>query len=178
MAIAVRMRRYAAAAILLVSGLSHLAGDAAAQQKNTKDALIGHWTLVSLKANQDGRTLEAYGPNPIGILLFDAQGRFSTQVMRSDLPKFAANNRLQGTPEENKAIVSGFIAYFGTYTVSEPGTINLHIEWCSYPNFNGADHKRTFVINGDEMEYTNPTTTFGAAFATLIWKRTPRAGTN
>jgi hypothetical protein len=41
-----------------------------------------------------------------------------SSLNRADLPKFAANNRNVGTPEENKAIVQGSFAYFGTYTVT------------------------------------------------------------
>ena len=39
--------------------------------------------------------------------MFDGNGRFAAQFMGSGLPKFASNNRLEGTPEENKAIVPG-----------------------------------------------------------------------
>jgi Lipocalin-like domain len=50
--------------------------------------------------------------------MLDATGHVAAQLMRSDLPKYAANNRSQGTPEENKATVQGIISYFGTYSVS------------------------------------------------------------
>src|SRR5262249_52921942 len=40
----------------------------------------------------------------------------ATLAVRSDLPKFASNNRDMGTPEENKAVVQGSITYFGTYS--------------------------------------------------------------
>jgi hypothetical protein len=47
--------------------------------------------------------------------------------MRSDLPKSASKNRAQGTPEENRAVVKGGIATFGTYTADETKK-NLHAE--------------------------------------------------
>jgi len=56
---------------------------------------------------------------PQGLATYEANGRFSVIVTRSDLPKFASNNRQSGTPEENKAVVQGSIAFFGTYSVSE-----------------------------------------------------------
>ena len=59
-----------------------------------------------------------FGPND-GVAIFEANGRFSLSLVRSDLPKIASNNRDTGTPDENKAIVQGSIAYFGTYSVSE-----------------------------------------------------------
>jgi hypothetical protein len=102
--------------------------------------------------------------------MFDGDGRFAAQLMGSGLPKFASNNRLEGTPEENKAIVQGSICYFGTYSVSEADhTLNYHIESSSFPNFNGADQKRSFTLKGDEMEYTGPTSTGGTSH--VVWKR-------
>jgi Lipocalin-like domain len=67
--------------------------------------------------------------------------------MRSDLPKFASNDRQNGTPEENKAIVQGSLSYFSTYTVDEAAkTMVIHIEGCSFPNWNGKDQKRSFAL--------------------------------
>jgi hypothetical protein len=96
---------------------------------------VGTWTPVSV---------EAFGPNPKGILIFDANGRFYLQILRSELPKIASNKRDTGTPEENKAVVSGSIAYYGTYTMN--GTdLMLHVEGCSFPNWTGTDQKRSNV---------------------------------
>jgi hypothetical protein len=48
--------------------------------------------------------------------MYDANGRFTFMIMRSDLPKFASNNRAQATAEEGKAVAQGMIAFYGTYT--------------------------------------------------------------
>jgi len=163
---------FAVSVTMLVLGFVLLRGNAAGQQKamSTKDQLVGMWKLVSAEAEQDGKKVEFFGPNPVGIYIFDANGRFFSQVSRSDLPKFASGNRYQGTPEENKAVVQGFIAYFGTYTVSESRTLALHMVNSSFPNFNGTDQKRTIAINGDEMQYSSTGTSFGAS-AHQVWKR-------
>jgi Lipocalin-like domain len=80
--------------------------------------LVGTWTLVSVSFERpDSSKGDVFGPNPLGILLFDAAGRVAYQEMRSDLPKFASNNRLEGTAEENKAVVQGCFCAFGTYSV-------------------------------------------------------------
>jgi Lipocalin-like domain len=93
----------------------------------------------------------------------------------ADLPKFASNNRETGTAEENKAIVQGSLAYFGTYTVSETDkTITTHIESSTFPNWNGADRKTSFKISGDELSVqvvSGPLTTVGTGTASLVWKR-------
>ena len=60
--------------------------------------LIGTWTLESdTNTAPDGRTVQPFGPNPAGIAIFDSNGHFAIINSRSDLPKFAANNRMQGT---------------------------------------------------------------------------------
>jgi hypothetical protein len=97
------------------------AGNAVGQQTGStlKDQLVGTWRLVSIyNERQDGSKFYPLGANPTGILMLDGNNRFSLQLIGSGLPKFASNNRLEGTPEENKAIVQGLICYFGTYTVS------------------------------------------------------------
>ena len=80
-------------------------------QTTAKD-LVGTWTLVFVTFEKDGKKTDFYGPNPQGQMTFDPNGRISFIVTRSDLPKFASNNRQAGTPEENKAVVQGSLAYW------------------------------------------------------------------
>ena len=163
---------FAVTVTILVLGFVLLRNNAAGQQKamSLKDQIVGTWMLVSAEAEQDGKKVAFFGPDPVGIYIFDANGRFISQVSRSDLPKFASGNRYQGTPEENKAVIQGFIAYFGTYSVSESGTLTLHMVNSSFPNFNGTDQKRTIAIKGDEMQYSSAGTSFGAS-AQQVWRR-------
>jgi hypothetical protein len=130
-------------------------------------------TLVSLTFEQDGKKTDFYGPNPRGQLTFDAEGRFSEILTRSDLPNFASKNRTAGTAEENKSIVQGSLAQFGTYSVSEADKIIIrHIESCTFPNWNGAERKSSFSISGDELTITGLSgTSTGTETPQLIWKR-------
>jgi hypothetical protein len=138
----------------------------------TAKDLVGTWTLVSVTLEQDGKKTDMYGSNPQGQLMYDADGHVSVIITRSDLPKFASNNRVAGTPEENKAIVQGIIAYFGTYSVSETDkTITTHVENCTFPNWNGVERKTSFNISGDELSTTNTTTSTGVGVAHNVWKR-------
>jgi Lipocalin-like domain len=137
--------------------------------------LVGAWTLVSITLNQDGKKTDMYGPNPQGQLMYDATGHFSVIITRSDLPKFSSNNRETGTAEENKTIVQGSLAYFGTYSVSETDkTITTHIESSTFPNWNGVDRKTSFNISGDELSthvISGPLTSIGTGTAYVVWKR-------
>jgi hypothetical protein len=167
-----RIGALAVTATALVLGFFLLRVSAAGQQKaaNNKDQIVRVWQLVSAEAEQNGKKVEFFGPDPVGVYVFDAYGRFFSQISRSDLPKFASGNRYQCTPEENKAVVQGFIAYFGTYAVTESGVLTLHMVSSSFPNFNGTDQKRSISIRGDEMQYLSAGTSFGAS-AHQVWKR-------
>jgi hypothetical protein len=157
---------------LLVLGLALSGDDAIGQQeKINKTQLVGSWTLVSNTGSNQSPAAKNFGPND-GFATFEANGRFSIQLVRSDLPKFASNNRDTGTAEENKAVVQGSITYFGTYSVNEgDGALTLHIERSSFPNWNGIDQKRIIAtLNAEELKYTNPTASVGGT-AVLAWKR-------
>jgi len=145
-------------ALLLAAGLF---GDSAAQQKTLKDQLVGTWTFVgSTGKNADGSPI--WGANPKGLLIFTDNGRYSSHIVRSDVPRFAAKNRLQGTPDENKAAVHGSIATFGTYTVDETSkSFTVRFEASTYPNNTGTEQTRPFAITGDELKITNPASSAG-----------------
>ena len=149
---------------------------AVTQQKSLKEQLLGTWILVSYEATRpDGSKALMFGANPKGIALFDAGGQYVISVMRSDRAKYANNDVAQffaqgGTAEENKAAAQGTMTYFGTYSVSEAdGTIAIHIEASSFPNWNGADQKRIFAITGDQLTLTVRGPTGGRA--DVVWRR-------
>ena len=134
-------------------------------------ALVGTWMLVSADTDrEDGSKFDTFGPNPTGILMLDSDGRLSLQEMRSSLPKFASNNRQEGTAEENKAVVRGSLCYFGTYTVDEAAkTLTFRLEGCSFPNWTGTDQRRSVTLTGDELTWSG-VGTIGRPFRT-VWKR-------
>jgi hypothetical protein len=140
-------------------GLAMLAGNVVAQ--SAKD-LVGSWTIVSV---------DGYGPNPKGSLIFEANGRYSLQLLRADLQKYASNSRTQGTPAEHKATVEGSLSYFGTYSVSGTDLI-LHVDGSTYPNWIGTDQKRVNLsVTGDDLKYTNTAPSGGGAALPLVWRR-------
>jgi len=142
------------------------------QQETLTKQLLGTWTLVSHESvRPDGSRIPVYGVNPKGVAFFDPSGRFIIAVMRSDRAKYAIDLPTQGTSEENKGTAQGTITYFGTYSVSEEDrTIAIHIEASSFPNWNGADQKRTFAITGDQLTLTARALQTGG-HADVIWKR-------
>ena len=152
---------------MLIIGVAW-AGAAIAQ---TAKDFVGTWTLVSATIEQGGTKSDTFGPNAKGILVFDAGGRYVITFFAANLPKFASNNRANGTPEENKAIVSGSLAHLGTYTVNEADkSFTFRVENATFPNWDNTEQKRPFVITSDELKYTTPMASAGGT-ATVVWKR-------
>lgn len=53
-------------------------------------------------ARQDGSKADIFGATPKGLYVFTSNGHSAIVNVRPDLPKFASNNRNEGTPEEIK----------------------------------------------------------------------------
>ena len=154
---------------LLFLGVALPSGDAVGQEKTMKEQLVGTWTYVAVDTvRPDGSRVPMYGPNPQGLAIFDRNGRYILLTASLGLPKFASNNRTEGTPEEYKTVVQGSIAHFGRYTVDEADkTIIFHIETSTFPNWNGAEQKRPFTITGDELKWTTAGSSGGSAEVVL-----------
>jgi hypothetical protein len=142
-------------------------------KKTIKERLVGTWTLVSLTVGEGADATMPYGASPKGTMMIDAAGHFMITVLRSDLPKFAVQGRMAGTPEENTAIVRGTIAYFGTYTVDEATELmTVKIEASSFPNFAGHTQSRLISFaGGDEVTYINSTPSDSGGAAKVTYRR-------
>jgi hypothetical protein len=145
--------------------------NAVAQPKTLKEQLVGTWAFVSATTKRPDGSPQ-WGSNPKGLTIFTADGHFSDHIMRSDRPKFGSNNRLQGTPEDNKATAQGTISSYGTYSVDEANkTYTLRIEGSSYPNWEGTEITRPVTLTGDELTVTNPAPSIGGAPSQLVFRR-------
>jgi hypothetical protein len=166
------MRRLAVVALLgFMAGA--LAPAAHAQGKGFNAAkLVGSWTLVGItNTTPDGKATQIYGAGD-GVLVLDRGGHFVQVLARADLPKFASNNRNTGSADENKAVVQGSLAIYGTYTMSpKDGTITLHVDRSSYPNWNAGDQRRTVTsLTATDLKWDIPAPSIGGS-SSAAWKR-------
>ena len=156
---------------ILTLGFVLLPGAALGQQKSLKEQIVGSWTLVqAVDTHADGTKTNPWGASPKGAYMFSADGRFTQMLFHTDLPKI--DNRMAGTPDQNKAIAQGIVANYGAYTVDEASkTVIVKIEGSSFGKFVGTDGKRVITsINDTEFRSSNPTTSTGGK-AESIWKR-------
>ncbi len=154
-------------------GIAVTVTDAMAQgmSKIDKGELVGSWTLVAINnKSPDGKTVQTFGSND-GFVVFDSNGKFIQALMRSDLPKFASNNRNSGSADENKAVILGSLAIFGTYAINNDGTITLRIERSTFPNWNGSDQKRVVTaLTANEMKWQIAAPSVSGT-SEAVWKR-------
>lgn len=147
-----------------------VAWPAAAIAETAKD-FVGTWTLVSSITEQAGIKSDTFGPNAKGVLVYDANGRYAIIFIGANLPKFASNNRAIGTADENKAIVGGSLAHFGTYVVNEADkSFTFRVASATFPNWDNTDQTRPFVITGNQLKYTTASGSAGGTI-TLTWER-------
>jgi hypothetical protein len=133
--------------------------------------LVGTWTLISAITERDGKKFDTFGPDTKGVLVFDPNGHYAIVFIGAGLPKFASNNRAAGTADENKAVVAGSLAHFGTYIVNEADkSFSFRIERATFPNWDNLELRRAFVISGDQLVFTDPHASAGGA-AAVTWKR-------
>jgi len=160
----------ALAAVGLVAFASH--GGSKQKTDSLTQQLQGSWTMASNVLDQDGKKSEPFGPGAKGTVIFTNNGHYAVIITRADLPKFASNTRTTGTAEENKAVVQGSIAYFGTYTANEADkTLVMHAEGSTFPNWAGTDQKRTIELSADELKFINKNPSMGPGTVTVTWKR-------
>lgn len=161
-----------ASATALLIAVAATAARAEPAQDPPRPGVAGTWALVSEIARKGSTTTEPLGPHPLGSMMLDRGGRFMLMIARPGLPRFAANRREAGTPEENRAVLGGSLSFFGTYTVAD-GALILRVEASTFPNWVGTEQKRFFTLNGDEMRWTNRAPAIAAEVAELVWKRIP-----
>jgi hypothetical protein len=158
-----RRKGFAPSMSLLSLAFVLFAGNAIAN--SAQQQLVGTWTIVVVdNVRPDGSRIQLYGPNPQGIAMFDADGHYSLQIMSEHRPRFSANDKSKGTPEEYKAAIQGSNCHYGTYTVNElDHTVTLHVEHATFSNWEGTDLKWPVTLSGDESKFTIPHPTTGGA---------------
>lgn len=139
--------------------------------------LVGTWKLLTIEErNAQGELVTSldYGPQPMGLLIYDATGHMSVHAMRRGRPRLPSDDVHLAPPERAKAAFVGYNAYFGTYEVDErAGVVVHHVEGSLIPNWEGTHQRRRFTISGDKLVLEPPPFQAGGQQRTrcLTWQR-------
>jgi lipocalin-like protein len=122
------MRRVATIAIsICVVGVTMQIGAGSLRQSpgqsEIQQRFIGTWRLVSIESKTPNPNR---GVRPRGLIYYDSTGHMAVQIMPDRArPSWTGSP----TPEQAKEAMTGFTAYFGTYTVDERAqTVTHHRE--------------------------------------------------
>jgi hypothetical protein len=143
-------RRRAAAALAAVLLAAPVTGAQTAARDTPR--FFGTWRLVS-----DTTT---------GIMIYDSLGNMAAQVMPNRVRRrYAA---AEPTPDEAKDAITGYLAYFGTYTIDEGARmITHHRKGNINPGGVGDDVVRTYVFESNDRLVLTPT----GSTNKIVWER-------
>ena len=144
-------KRRRAAALALVLFAAPVTGAQTVPARDTP-RFVGTWRLVS-----DTTT---------GMMIYDSLGNMSAQVMPNRVRrKYAA---AEPTPEEAKDAITGYLAYFGTYTVDEQARIVTHHRKANInPGQVGDDVVRAYVFESNDRLVLTP----AGSTNKIVWER-------
>jgi hypothetical protein len=156
---------------LTVLLLSVLPSRSKAATQSASDQLRGSsWRIVSGSVERGGKKVHWTAPRLQGFLMFDAGDHFLIVIMRPGLPKSAPNP--SQADRAKTPILQKSIACFGTYSINDADqTISVHIEGSTFPKWTGTDQQRRITLAGDELKWTNASSSAGGGTAELAWKR-------
>jgi hypothetical protein len=123
-------------------------------EERGKDAsrFVGTWKLLSI---EDDRGNESRGEKPTGLIYYDASGNMAAQIM-PDRARPHWKSGVEPTPQQAKDAITGYTAYFGTYTVDETArTVSHHRAGSLAPAAIGVDAVRHYEFApGDRLILT------------------------
>jgi hypothetical protein len=119
-----------------------------ADVEQARKQLIGSYKLISYDSYDEKGAVTRL-PYDVGQISYDAAGRMSAQLMRSDRAKFTNGQR--ATEAERAAAFSSFISYFGHYTIEpDKGTVTHHVEGALSPGMLSNDLVRYYEFSPDK----------------------------
>lgn len=136
----------------------------------------GTWRLQESFALSDGvRCAFPLGEGTQGLIMYDAIGHMSAQLMSKDRVQFSSRVPSEIPLEEISSAYHEYTSYFGTYTLdANAGTIVHHVEGALAPQWIGGDQLRYFKFDGELLVLTTPpmkTVDGSKVVNTLVWKK-------
>lgn len=139
------------AAILIVLALAaSVHGGAYAADDSAR--LVGSWKLVSWQTKHtDGSTDYPMGESPAGLLIYDARGNMSLQIMDDFRPAFSQGYE-KTTLDELKEVYKTYAAMFGHYSVDPSArTVSIEVQGITNPNYMSSTLTRYYTLKGDTL---------------------------
>lgn len=158
-----RVKRHSASAILLLLCMSSGAV-AFATDDQAPAGLVGTWRLVSFEDVENGKKIHEFGDKPLGLFIYTADGHVAIQIANPAKPNCVVPDKRSGpggtvaasvptcSPDQALALLNGYVAYWGTYTVDmAAGVVIHHVQSDISNGYTGTDQRRPFRLEGDRL---------------------------
>lgn len=172
----------AAVSFAIALGVRPATTAAGAAQASTSDRakLVGTYRLIvtETKDAATGKWTPRPNFNSVGYITYAETGHMGVHIMPRNRPLFTTRLPTPPTPEEARAALQGYTAYFGSFTVDDHGKFVIHDRLGQINPGGVEDAKRFYDFEGDRLILTvAPADGGGKERATnrLIWERLPNA---
>ena len=129
--------------------------------------LVGHWRLITFE-NFDEKGAARPAQWDTGRIMYDAAGNMSAQLMNSKRNPLSQ----PATEAERAASYSGFVAYYGRYTIDPAlNRITHHVEGALNPNWVKTDLVRYYAFSADGNRLMLSIKNGDRVTGTLTWER-------
>jgi hypothetical protein len=132
---------------------------------------VGSWKLLSQHSlYPDGRVEPSRGDNAEGIIMYDAAGNMSVQLMRTD------DHATEFTDlADLKTAMQGYLAYYGRYEVEAPadagrGVVRHFVTGASFFGFRNTTQVRDYEFAGNTLTL-KAKSSFDDSTRLLVWQR-------
>jgi hypothetical protein len=128
----------------------------------------GNWRLVRF-VNIDDKGVERPAAYDAGRIMYDLHGQMAAQLSRSGRAKLSP----KPSDAERAAAYTGFLAYYGRYTIDVANRrVTHHVEGSTNPNWPGTDLVRYYEFSPDESRLMlSLKNAEGRITGTLTWER-------
>jgi hypothetical protein len=139
-----------------------------------EEEIYGTWKLASMqrKIVETGQTLDAFGPNPRGYLMYGQAGRMIVMIATSTRAKPESIEKM--TDQQRADLFRSMVAYTGTYKF-DGKSVEHHVDVSWNEVWAGTSLKLDAVRSGDRLTYTTAPIPFAGdgkiSITTLIWER-------
>lgn len=111
------------------------------------DTLVGTWKMVSWKREvvATGESEEPLGPNPIGYLCYQSDGRMI--VLEVSDTRTSPRGAVP-TADEKRTLFDSMLSYAGTYELDEDKVVH-HVDISWNQTWTGTEQVRYYRLDGD-----------------------------
>ena len=170
-------------AISLAAATATRAPPGAEAHAITRSDLVGVWRLSDI-VTTDARGSAPdpfYGPHPTGLLIYDANGYFSVQIVSMPRPNAKAplerlgEHATQAQRAANSRILDGYYAYYGQWEYDpDTSAVTHHVEHALFPTEDSEAYVQRAEVHGNQLVFTRTAHISGAIQTQRkVWERVP-----